>query len=142
MAAKKRTPTKRAPTKKPPTKRHSTIRFLESERAKLVLVLVTFLIALVLTGLLLDLFPVDPSHIGEVLSLVVWFPLGLLTLLEEYRLLPAGLGGGILFLVWAGYFVISLVIIETERPRLRFVLYAVLIFLLVANARGCTLVSY
>lgn len=121
-------------------KRRSKICFPESKRSRFILVLATFVVALLITQVLISA-PIGIGAAGTsedarfTLLLLFFFPVGLFTLFPPLRSL--GESGAVLG--WLVYLIFSIVIINVQKPRTAFIFYIVLIVLLLANAGGCTL---
>lgn len=137
------------------TETHPKIRFLELKRYKILLVLVTFVAALVFAWINFSSnMDSAASAIESFMDLdltvltigTLWFPAGLIFLwpesLREFFFFtddPEGLLDLMIYglLGWVLYAGLSLGMVLVRRQRTALVLYFVLVILLLANIRGC-----
>jgi hypothetical protein len=119
------------------------IRFFERRQDKTKLVVVTFTTALIITAMILK---VNSESIAGGFYAII-FPMGLFWLLTES---PGYEGGGIgmlfmfsffSFLGWVLYAWLTMSVVRATKPRTALILYVLLVFLLVANIAGCTILA-
>jgi hypothetical protein len=119
------------------------IRFFERRQDKTKLVAVTFIAALIITAMILRIN--GASTAGGLYAII--FPMGLFWLLTES---PGYEGGGIGmlfmfsfygFLGWMLYAWLTLSVVRATKPRTALILYMLLVFLLVTNIAGCSILA-
>jgi len=124
----------------------SRIHFPETMRGRFILILATFVVALVFAGLLNKEFIQNIAKIPiySIMCFFAYFPSGLLILLFRHDTWSPGIGfwtapAGAF--IWILYFGFSLCILLTNRRASR-VWYIMLVILLIANVSGCVTGSY